>query len=106
MENYSFLLDASLEVVALRVSANRPAEEISWADQSQSGPEPPARTRLVDLDPYGDVRPVAVLLRAELADGWTPGPCVVEEPAATTLVLPGQAVRADEAGNLIIEERP
>ena len=106
MENYAFRLDAPLEVVALRVSANRPAEEISWADQSQSGPEPPARTRLVDLDPYGDVRPVAVLLRAELADGWTPGPCVVEEPAATTLVLPGQAVRADEAGNLIIEERP
>jgi N-methylhydantoinase A len=106
IENYSFRLDASLEVVALRVSASRPGEEISWADQSQSGPEPPARTRVVDLDPYLGPQPVAVLLRAELADGWTPGPCVIEEPAATTLVLPGQAARADEAGNLIIEERP
>src|SRR5215467_6138540 len=106
MENYSFRLDAPLEVVALRVSASRPVEEISWADHSQAGPEPPARTRLVDLDPYGDAQPVAVLLRAELPGGWTPGPCVIEEPAATTLVLPGQAARADEAGNLIIEERP
>jgi N-methylhydantoinase A len=106
LENYSFRLDAPLEVVALRVSANLPAEEISWADQDQSGPEPPARTRLVDLDPYGDAQLVAVLLRAELAGGWKPGPCVIEEPAATTLVLPGQAARADEAGNLIIEERP
>ena len=32
------------------------------------------------------------------------GPCVVEEPAATTLVLPGQAVYRDEMGNLVIEE--
>jgi len=30
---------------------------------------------------------------------------VIEEPAATTLVLPGQVARQDEAGNLILEER-
>ncbi len=30
---------------------------------------------------------------------------MIEEPAATTLVLPGQAARQDEAGNLILEER-
>jgi hypothetical protein len=29
---------------------------------------------------------------------------VIEEPAATTLVLPGQTVRQDDAGNLILEE--
>jgi hypothetical protein len=31
---------------------------------------------------------------------------VIEESAATTLVLPGQVARPDEAGNLIIEEQP
>jgi N-methylhydantoinase A/oxoprolinase/acetone carboxylase beta subunit len=29
---------------------------------------------------------------------------VIEEPTSTTIVLPGQRVRADELGNLVIEE--
>ncbi|HKR70510.1 MAG TPA: hydantoinase/oxoprolinase family protein [Streptosporangiaceae bacterium] len=103
LENYSFRLDAPLEVVSLRAVAVRPAADISWTDQSSPGPRPPARTRLVDLDPYGEAQEIPVLVRAELA---TPvaGPCVIEEPAATTLVLPGQVARQDGAGNLIIEE--
>ncbi|HEX9552748.1 MAG TPA: hydantoinase/oxoprolinase family protein, partial [Streptosporangiaceae bacterium] len=115
LDSYSFRLDAPLEVVSLRVSAIEPTPEISWTDQSLPGPEPPARTRLVDLDPYGAQQEIPVLVRAELADlaakptgtdqHWVAGPCVIEEPAATTLVLPGQAARQDEAGNLILEER-
>jgi N-methylhydantoinase A len=34
------------------------------------------------------------------------GPCIVEEPATTTLVLPGQVLHVDELGNLVIEEAP
>jgi N-methylhydantoinase A len=110
LDNYSFRLDAPLEVVSLRVSATWPAAEISWTDQSSPGPRPPSRTRLVDLDPYGAPQEIRVLLRAELAatptkQHWVAGPCVIEEPAATTLVLPGQAARQDETGNLILEER-
>ena len=61
---------------------------------------------MVDLDPYGGAQRVPVLIRTELAaQRWVAGPCVIQEPAATTLVLPGQAARADEAGNLIVEER-
>ncbi len=105
LDSYSFRLDAPLEVVALRVSATEPATELSWTDQADQGPRPPARTRLVDLDPYGGPREVNVLVRAELAAGQhAEGPCVIEEPAATTLVLPGQVARQDEAGNLILEE--
>jgi hypothetical protein len=33
-----------------------------------------------------------------------PGPCVIEEAASTTLVLPGQTVTRDAIGNLVIEE--
>ncbi len=112
LDSYSFRLDAPLEVVSLRVSAIEPSTEISWTDQSSPGPQPPARTRLVDLDPYGAQQEIPVLVRAELADlaartdqHWVAGPCVIEEPAATTLVLPGQVARQDEAGNLILEER-
>jgi len=105
LDNYSFRLDAQLEVVSLRVSVSEPAAEISWAGQTDPGARPPARTRLVDLDPYGARQEVPVLVRAELAGGQgVAGPCVVEEPAATTLVLPGQTARQDEAGNLILEE--
>jgi len=47
-----------------------------------------------------------VLTWADLGGlGWVSGPCVIEEPAATTLVLPGQAVHRDDLGNLLIEER-
>jgi len=107
LEAYSFRLDAPLEVVSLRVSATAPAAAVSWADRSAPGPPPPARTRLVDLDPHGPPQVIPVLARAELAAG-TPvaGPCVIEEPAATALVLPGQVARQDEAGNLLIQERP
>jgi N-methylhydantoinase A len=105
LDSYSFRLDAPLEVVSLRVSAVEPAGDISWADHGDPGPRPPAGTRLVDLDPYGSPREIPVLVRAEL-ESWVAGPCVIEEPAATTLVLPGQAARQDEAGNLILEERP
>ncbi len=105
LDSYSFKLDAPLEVVALRVSATEPVPEISWTDTSTPGELPPARTRLVDLDPYGAPEEVPVLVRAELAGGQqVAGPCVIEEPAATTLVLPGQRARQDEAGNLILEE--
>ncbi len=66
---------------------------------------PSSRSRLVDLDPHGEVTLTRVIGRPALAgEGRVSGPCVVEEPAATTLVLPGQTVCADELGNLVIEE--
>jgi N-methylhydantoinase A len=112
LDNYSFRLDSPLEVVSLRVAATRPAPEISWTDQSSPGPRPPARSRLVDLDPFGAQQEVPVLTRAELwgrtdagaGQHRVSGPCVIEEQAATTLVLPGQTARQDDAGNLILEE--
>ena len=108
LEAYSFRLDAPLEVVSLRVSAVEPTAAISWTDQDDPGSRPQARTRLVDLVPYGGTQPIPVLTRAELSSAgqdWVAGPCVIEEPAATTLVLPGQAARQDKAGNLILEEQ-
>ena len=48
--------------------------------------------------------PASVIGRPELTGSTRAGPCVVEEQAATTLVLPGQAAYCDEMGNLVIEE--
>ena len=106
LEAYAFRLDVPLEVVAVRVSAVAPMPAIQWSGGDGDGAAGPAdSSRLVDLDIHGGVARVPVIGRSELAGGGRlAGPCVVEEPAATTLVLPGQAVYCDEMGNLVIEE--
>jgi N-methylhydantoinase A len=106
LEAYSFRLDVPLEIVSLRVTATAPADSpLPWRGGDHGGP--PGGSRLLDLDPYGGVTQVPVLGRAELdGGGAVSGPCLVEEPAATTLVLPRQAVRHDSLGNLVIEEKP
>jgi N-methylhydantoinase A len=108
-EAYSFRLDAPVEVVALRVTATAPvAGPPAWGDDGQAaGGGPPSSSRLVDFDAHGGELETPVIGRHELAgQRWLGGPCVIEEPAATTLVLPGQAARRDDLGNLLIEERP
>ena len=111
LETYSFRLDAPLEIVSVRVAATAPlAAEMRWGETASADELPApghrAASRLVDLDPYGEPAEAAVLSRADLDARRISGPCVVEEVAATTLVLPGQAVSRDELGNLVIEELP
>jgi N-methylhydantoinase A len=105
---YAFSLDVPLEVISIRVSVSVPSSHPeSWlSDDDDGGPGPPQAFREVDLDPYGGVTRVPAVSRGDLGGaGWLPGPCVVEESAATTLVLPDQAICRDGLGNLIIEER-
>jgi N-methylhydantoinase A len=104
---YSFCLDAPLEVVSVRVSASAPlGPAVSWGEQATGESGPSSRSRMVDLHPYGDLLRIPVIARSALpGKGWVSGPCVVEETAATTLVLPGQALRQDGLGNLVIAER-
>ena len=107
LEAYSFRLDAPLEVVALRVTATAAqSPAISWNDDGPGDSKPPSPSRLVDFDLHGGTIETVVLTRADLGElGWVSGPCVIEESAATTLVLPGQTVRRDDLGNLVIEEQ-
>jgi N-methylhydantoinase A len=107
LEAYSFRLDAPLEIVSLRVTATAPpGMPIAWHGDGADGSPPPQAQRLVDLDPHGGVAMIPVVSRPGLTTGQRlPGPCVVEEPAATTLVLPGQLARCDSLGNLVLEEQ-
>ena len=104
LEAYAFRLDAPLEVVAVRVSAVAPMPAVQWSGYEAGAAGPADSSRLVDLDIHGGVARVPVIGRSELTGSPQTGPCVVEEPAATTLVLPGQAAYCDEMGNLVIEE--
>jgi N-methylhydantoinase A/oxoprolinase/acetone carboxylase beta subunit len=52
------------------------------------------------------VQRVTVVERRALRPGdHLTGPCIIEEPATTVLVLPGQSLTLDGLANLVIEER-
>jgi N-methylhydantoinase A len=115
LEAYAFRLDVPLEVVAVRVSVVAPMPAVQWSGgdgdeaagtpQAAGAADPAGSSRLVDLDIHGGVARVPVIGRSELTGvRRLAGPCVVEEQAATTLVLPGQAAYCDEMGNLVIAE--
>jgi N-methylhydantoinase A len=60
--------------------------------------------RAVDFDELGR-HEARIYERAGLGAGaLVRGPAVVEEPAASTVVFPGQTLRADERGILVLEE--
>ena len=60
-------------------------------------------TRLVDFDDLGRYE-TSIYERERLGAGAAlEGPAVVEEAAASTLVLPGQKLHVDRFGNLVIE---
>lgn len=103
-EAYAFSLAVPVEMVAGRVSVAAPAAPVEWeasAPASGHSFEP----RRVDCDVHGGVVTAEVRERSALEeDEVLLGPCIVEEQASTTLVLPGQRVTKDHLGNLIVEE--
>jgi N-methylhydantoinase A len=96
----------AVEFVEARVSVSAARDErLEWTTPAASVLELPPRE--VDLDQHGDVQRANVVERRSLAPGdRLTGPCVVEEPATTVLVLPGQVVSVDDLSNLVIEETP
>jgi N-methylhydantoinase A len=103
-EAYAFSLPVAVEMISARVSVAAPPEALDWDVGSGSSGHAFA-PRTVDLDVHGGERTADVVERVALEPGIAlGGPCVIEEPASTTLVLPGQLVVADELGNLVIEE--
>jgi len=104
-EAYAFSLPLDVEVVAGRVSVTSPFDPVSWPSSAAPSKARELAAREVDLDQHGGVVTADVVHRAAMEPRRpVDGPCIVEEPASTTLVLPGQRVRSDELGNLVIEE--
>jgi N-methylhydantoinase A len=103
-ETYAFRLPTAVELVEARVSVSAArGEPLEW--RTAAAPAPQLRPREVDLDEHGGVQQASVVERRSLETGdRLAGPCVVEEPATTVLVLPGQSVTVDEFANLVIEE--
>jgi N-methylhydantoinase A len=104
-EVYAFRLTVPVEIVAGRVATSVAGSPIDWGTLP-GGEAREREPRGVDLDQHGGVQMAAVIERAAIEPGREiAGPCIVQEPASTTLVLPGQTLRVDGLGNLVIEER-
>jgi N-methylhydantoinase A len=103
-DTYAFRLPTPVELVEARLSVSASRDEpVAWS--TKPGPAPELRPRDVDLDQHGAVQRATVVERRTLEAGHRlAGPCIVEEPATTVLVLPGQSVSVDDLANLLIEE--
>jgi len=103
-ETYAFRLPTAVEIVEARVSVSAARDEpFEWSTAPTPAPE--LLPREVDLDQHGGVQTASVFERRALRRGERlAGPCIVEEPATTVLVLPGQSVTVDDVANLVIEE--
>ncbi|MCB0154302.1 MAG: hydantoinase/oxoprolinase family protein, partial [Anaerolineae bacterium] len=103
---YTFrLADTPVEFVNFHVAGFQQVRRPEIRPLNGNGPvgEPPgAEKRLVDFDVDG-VHETVIYKRDQLPVGFTaPGPLIVEEPASTSLVHPGQRLVVDPYGNLVI----
>jgi N-methylhydantoinase A len=104
--HYTFRLDVPVEFVNLHLTALRPqADSRVLQPRTRGGDVADALRgrRMVHYDQAG-LHEAAIYERESLPTGQTvDGPAVVEEPAASTLVFPGQRFSVDEWSNVVIE---
>jgi N-methylhydantoinase A len=101
---FTFALDAEKEFVNLRSVVQGPAADVR-AQAIATATGSVADAVIADHTLYADGREHAAKLydRARLAPGHVvPGPAVVTEMDATTLILPGHRATVDPVGNLLI----
>jgi N-methylhydantoinase A len=104
---YTFALDDTpIEIVNFHLTAHRSVDvPRSVNGASTNGVPPEKASRHVDFDVHG-VHECRVFERGLLPAGFEQaGPALIEEPTSTTLVHPGQRVRVDDHGNLVITGR-
>jgi N-methylhydantoinase A len=105
-QQYTFRLDVPIEFVNLHLTAFGAVDKPRLAripEQRGSSDVALKGVRTVDFDDLGRQQ-AAIYERSLLGHGAEiAGPAVVEDPAASTVLLPGQLLQVDEWGNLIIE---
>jgi N-methylhydantoinase A len=95
------------EVVSIRVAASGLLPKPHLAQAPQAGPEPPAAARagdrLVVWDPARGHETTPVYRREALRPGnFVDGPAIVEEEGTTTVLQPGDRLRVESHGCLIV----
>jgi N-methylhydantoinase A len=108
-QQYTFRLDAPIEFVNFHLTAFGAVEKPMLPRVPAGARDPVAARkgeRVVDFDELGRHQ-AAIYERSELGSGaHIEGPAVIEDPAASTVLFPGQRLDVDEWGNLILEGEP
>ena len=100
---YTYRLESAIELVNFHVVARVKSPKPSLSMEVATGSGRPKGRRLVDFDEAGRLE-ATIYERSELAPGEPiAGPAVIEEPASTTVVYPGQRASVDAIGNLRID---
>jgi N-methylhydantoinase A len=102
---YTFRQDSPIEFVNFRLTGFGAVAkpELRTIASNGGGQSALKGARDVDFDELGR-HESRIFERALLGAGAElEGPAVIEEPAASTVVFPGQRLRVDELGNLIVE---
>jgi N-methylhydantoinase A len=100
---YTFRLDSPTEIVNFHLVARVATPKPSLTGAGTSGSGRPKAQRLVDFDESGRLETM-IYERSDLIPGEpVEGPAVIEEPASTTVIYPGQRVTLDSIGNLRID---
>jgi N-methylhydantoinase A len=107
-KRYTFALaDTPVEIVSFRITSIVQTARPTLVPREATGDAGPAPkgVRMVDFGSgAGGRHQATVFERGALPPGFAaPGPLIVEEPSATTLVHPGQTLTVDGFGNLIVE---
>ncbi len=103
---YTFRLESPIEFVNFRLTGFgvvRKASPLKIAAGSGTAEPASKGRREVDFDELGRHEARAYERGLIGAGDELDGPAVVEEEAASTVVFPGQRLRADDYGNLVIE---
>lgn len=102
---YTFRLDSAVEFVNFQVTAVVPQEAVDLGRlaPAASAPAAPKGRRRVYFGAEGWVETAIYERDGMAADQAIAGPCIVEEPAASTVVPPGMRVRREPLGNLLVE---
>jgi N-methylhydantoinase A len=105
-QRYTFRLDSPVEFVNFHVTGLGVVEKPPLRELPSNGRSPQQALkghRDVDFDELGWQR-TAIYERSRLGAGaQVEGPAVVEEPAASTVLFPGDRLTVDKYGNLTVE---
>ena len=94
----------TIELISIKVTAISAAERLALPELAEaSGAPEPIATRSVIFD--DGAHDSNIYDRAKLLSGHRlQGPAVIEEPASVTIIRPGQKVRVDKYGNILLGE--
>jgi N-methylhydantoinase A len=102
LQQYGYCREkAPVEIVTLRLAATGALPKPQPRVRLSGGPPSASETRRVYM--HGAYYDVPVYKRQQIGPGWhSEGPAVITQVDTTTLVWPGDSIRCDRWGNLIV----